>query len=72
VIANLLGVNDRPAERLDLVPTCSDFCDRCGGCLHCFLPDPCGAVDGREHAWVVYPDQLAEFKIRYGLAGGSQ
>jgi hypothetical protein len=72
MIANLLGTGDVPAETVDLSPQCGqDFCDSCGDCLDCFREDGCAGVEGRQHAWVVYPDQVVEFKARRGLGGVS-
>jgi hypothetical protein len=70
MIANLLGTGDRPTETIDLAVRfdCEDYCDSCGDCLYCFSEDPCHPAGG-QHSWVVYPDQVEEFKIRYGLVG---
>jgi hypothetical protein len=68
MIAHLLGVGDQPIETLDLSPQHGE--DYCEGCLACFAEDSTSAAsDGKPHSWVVYPDQVAVFKARFGLAG---
>lgn len=46
----------------DAEPVCAvDYCDRCGDCLVCDIEDGCNGEDGREHFWVVYARDVAEF-----------
>lgn len=64
---HILGVELDPSEALDLVPQCGkDFCDECSDCLSCFEGDSCQPSEG-EHAWIVYPDQVDDFRERMGL-----
>jgi hypothetical protein len=36
-------------------PECgTDFCDRCGDCLHCYGGDPCVHDARGEHRWIIY------------------
>lgn len=36
-------------------PECGrDFCDRCGGCLHCDRDAGCPNNDWGDHRWVIY------------------
>jgi hypothetical protein len=51
---------------VDARPECGeDFCDDCGDCLVCYWEDPCRGEDGREHMWVVYAEDEAEWLTRH-------
>lgn len=57
-IFNQAGV--RLLDVVEAEPTCGDYCDRCGECLHCYAEDSCSGDYYGQHYWVEYKDEADE------------